>query len=135
MIEFNFSNVAGGAIAGITSVKYERDRKIENNYGVGSEPISKGYGNITYTASITMDKNASQELQALSPDGILENLGEFDLVVSFNHPESGATVIDTIRGCVFSNQGTDVSQDDTKIEREYNLNPGKIDFGDDSLIV
>lgn len=134
MIEFNFSNIAGEPIMGITGVKYNRERKIENNYGVGSKPISRGFGNITFTASVTMDLNAVQQLKALVPSGVLEDLGEFDLVVSYNHPETGATVIDTIKSCIFSEDGVDVTQDDTKIEKEYNLNPGDIEFGDSSLV-
>lgn len=130
MIEFNFSNIAGEPIMGISGIKYARERKIEKNYGVGSKPIGKGYGNIDFTCSITMDMNASEQIKSLVPSGVLEELGEFDLVVSYNHPTTGATVIDTIKGCIFSEQGTDVSQDDTKIEKEYNLNPGDIEFGD-----
>lgn len=134
MIEFNFSNIAGEAIVGITGIKYSRERKIEHNYGVGSKPISKGYGNVTHTASITLTKTAEQQLSTLVSSGLLEDLGEFDLVVSYNHPDSGATIIDTIKSCVFSEQGSDVSQDDTTIEKEFNLNPGDIEFGDSSLV-
>lgn len=130
MIEFNFSHISGEQIMGISGITYKRERKIEKKYGVGSKPIGKGYGNIDYTATITMDMNAIQEIKALVPSGVLEELGEFDLVVSYNHPTSGATVIDTIKSCCFSEQGTDVSQDDTSIEMEYNLNPGDIEFGD-----
>lgn len=135
MIEVNFSNIAGGVIVGITNIKYDRDRKIENNYGVGSEPNSKGYGNVTYTASMTIDMNSIQQLQALATNGLLENLGLFDVVISYNHPDSESIVVDTIEGCIFSNQGVDVSQDDTKIEKEHNLNPSHITYGDSSLAV
>jgi len=134
MIRFNFSNISGEEIAGISGIKYNRDRKIENKYGVGSKPVSRGFGNITFTASITMDMNASEQIKSLVPSGVLEDLGEFDLIVSYIHPESGATVIDTIKSCIFSEQGTDASQDDTSLEKEYNLNPGDIEFGDSSLI-
>jgi len=134
MLEFNFSNIAGEPIMGIKGIKYSRDRKIENNYGVGSKPIGRGFGNITYSASITMDMNAVQQLKALSPSGELEDLGEFDLVVSYNHPESGATVIDTIKSCIFSENGADVSQDDTSVEKEFNLNPGDMEFNDKSVV-
>ena len=134
MIQFNFSNISGEAIAGISSIKYSRERKIDNNYGVGAKPISGGFGNITFAASITMDMNASEQIKALIPSGVLEDLGEFDLVITYNHPVSGSTVVDTIKSCIFSEQGTDASQDDTKLEKEYNLNPGDIEFGDSSII-
>lgn len=134
MIEINFSNIAGEAIVGITNVKYKRERKIENNYGAGSEPISRGFGNYTYTASLTMDMNAIQQLKGLTTTGVLEDLGEFDVVVSYNHPTSGMTVVDTIKACIFSENGVDVSQDDTTITQELNLNPGGMEFGDSSII-
>lgn len=134
MIEFNFSNIAGEPIAGITGIKYARDRKIELNYGVGSKPVSRGYGNISLSASITMSMAAVEQIKTLVPSGLLEDLGEFDLIVSYNHPEEGRTVIDTIKACVFSEQGVDVSQDDTNIEKEFNLSPGDIEFGDNTLV-
>lgn len=133
MMNFTFSNFTG-AIAGITKIAYNKERKIESVYGVGSEPIARGHGNNTYTGSVTITQNGIQELLAISPDGTLEGLGEFDIIIEFQHPTEGKTVVDTIKSCIYSEQGVDVSQDDTNIEKEYNLNPGGIEFGDSSVI-
>ncbi len=127
MIEFNFSFLASSQqVWGVKSVKWSRKRKTELNYGVGSKPISRGYGNWTYEASITMDYNTQVELQKASPDGTLHGLGEFDLLVHFSHPEDGRAVTTTLKKCIFSEDICEVSQDDTDISAELALNPGDI---------
>ena len=90
MIEIYFGFASSSeAIYGIKAVKWERKRKVESNYGIGSQPISRGYGNWTYTASIELDYATQVMFQEASPDGTLMGLGEFDLIVHFAHPDDG----------------------------------------------
>ena len=42
-------------LEGVSGIKWSKKRKIESNYGLGGKPVSRGFGNITYEASITMD--------------------------------------------------------------------------------
>ena len=42
-------------LEGVSAIKWSKKRKVESNYGMGGRPVSRGFGNITYTASITMD--------------------------------------------------------------------------------
>lgn len=135
MMEFRFSNIVGEPILGIQGVTWKKTRKIELNYGVGPRPQSRGFGNYTYEASITLDYNAQVTLQRLSPDGTLEGLGEFDFVVAYNHPESGKTITNLMQKCIFSEDGVDASQDDTNIAQEFNLNPANIEPIDQSTII
>ena len=58
-----------------------RSAKVESNYGMGGRPVSRGFGNITYTASITMDYATQQLLRSVY--GSLLEIGEFDLIISF----------------------------------------------------
>lgn len=42
----NLNNIAFGVpVIGILAINYKIKQNKENNYGVGNEPISRGYGN------------------------------------------------------------------------------------------
>ena len=100
---------------------------MKTNYGLGGEPVNRGFGNREYTASITMDYNTQVQLRALQ--GSLMALGEFDLIVTFAN-EMGTddwteeTV--TLKGCLFNEDGMEAEQDATNITKEFDLNPFKI---------
>lgn len=134
MIGFNFSNLSGSPVVGVSKVSYSLERKLEHNYGAGDEPVSRGYGNKTYEGAVTLQMEEIERLRSVSSDGTMLGLGVFDLVVSYTHPEADKTVIVTLKNCEFNGQGVDVSQDDSMIEYEFQLNPAKIEFGDDSVI-
>jgi hypothetical protein len=57
---------------------------VKSNYGMDGKPVSRDFGNITYTASITMDYNTQQILR--STYGSLMDIGEFDMIISFTNP-------------------------------------------------
>lgn len=71
-------------LEGVSGIKWNKTRKIESNYRLGGKPVSRGFGNLTYTASITMDYATQQALR--STYGSLMDIGEFDLIVSFANP-------------------------------------------------
>lgn len=128
MIEVNFGFASSSeAIHGIKAIKWEKKRKIENNYGIGSHPISRGFGNWTHTASIELDYATQVMFQEASPDGTLMGLGEFDLIIHFAHPDDGRTVTTTLSKCIFSEDGMEAKQDDTDLTKEFDLNPGYIE--------
>lgn len=133
MIELTSPALTGSANAnptilqGVTAIKWNIKRNIKPNYGLGGEPVNRGFGNREYTASITMDYNTQVQLRALR--GTLMNLGEFDLVVSFANEmntDDWTTETVTLKGCIFSEDGMEASQDDTTITKEFDLNPFKI---------
>lgn len=114
-------------LAGVSAVKWNIEHKVETNYGLGGQPVNRGFGNTVYTASITMDYNTQVQLRALK--GSLMNLGEFDLVISFANDMGADNWVEetiTLQGCLFNEDGMEVSQDDTNITKEFNLNPFKI---------
>lgn len=87
MIEIYFGFASSSeAIYGIKAVKWERKRKVESNYGIGSQPISRGYGNWTYTASIELDYATQVMFQEASPDVRCGDL-ESSTCRSFAHPD------------------------------------------------
>ena len=102
----------------------EQETQIEPNYGLGGKPVSRGFGNISYTASITMDYATQQTLR--STYGSLMDIGEFDLIISFANPmasDDWTTTTVTLKGCIFSEDGMESQQDDTNITHEFDLNP------------
>lgn len=116
---------------GVSAIKWEKERKIENNYGIGGDPVNRGIGNKKCTASITMDYNTVAQLRALK--GSLMDLGEFDLIISFSNAYAGSdwqTETVTLKGCVFNKDGMDTKQDDTNITKEFDLNPFNIITGE-----
>ena len=52
-------------LEGVSAIKWSKKRKVESNYGMGGRPVSRGFGNITYTASITMDYATQQLLRSV----------------------------------------------------------------------
>lgn len=114
-------------LSGVSAVKWNIEHKVETNYGLGGQPVNRGFGNTVYTASITMDYNTQVQLRALK--GSLMNLGEFDLVISFANDMGSDDWVEetiTLQGCLFNEDGMEVSQGDTNITKEFNLNPFKI---------
>ena len=61
-------------LEGVSAIKWSKKRKVESNYGMGGRPVSRGFGNITYTASITMDYATQQLLRSVY--GSLLEIGE-----------------------------------------------------------
>ncbi len=116
-------------LQGVTAIKWNKKKKVETNYGLGGEPVNRGFGNTEYTAQITMDYNTQVQLRALK--GSLMALGEFDLVLSFANEfnsQDFSTETVTLKGCLFNEDGMEVSQDDTNITKEFELNPFKIEL-------
>lgn len=111
-----------------TAISWSTDRKIESIYGLGGQPRKRGFGNVTYAASITLPYSTQVELRGKSSDGTLLGLGEFNLVVSWVNDlaESVTTETVTIAGCLLSQSGMDANQDDTSITKEFDLHPHRI---------
>ena len=101
-------------LEGVSGIKWSRKRKIESNYGLGGKPVSRGFGNIVYEASITM---------------------EFDLIVSFANPlasDDWTTTSVVLKGCIFDEDAMESQQDDTNITHEFQLHPFDIQIGNAS---
>lgn len=134
MIELTSPNIAGldsnpMILQGVSAIKWNVKRNMQTNYGLGGEPVNRGFGNREYTASITMDYNTQVQLRGLR--GSLMAIGEFDLVISFaNNIENvegdwtSETV--TLKGCVFNEDGMEAEQDSTNLTKEFDLNPFQI---------
>lgn len=117
-----------GILIDCTSVNWNTERKVDEIYGLGGQPRSRGFGNVTYTASIELPYATQVLLRQYSSNGTLLGLGNFDLVVSFINDlsENANSETVTLKDCFFSQSGMDAKQDDTSITRSFDLHPYRI---------
>lgn len=111
-----------------TAIKWNTERKVESIYGLGGQPRKRGFGNVTYSGSITMPYGTQVMLREQSEDGTLLGLGEFNLTVTWLNDlaQNISTESVTLAGCLFTEAGMEASQDDTSISKEFDLHPHRI---------
>lgn len=114
-----------------TAIKWDTKRKIESIYGLGGQPRKRGFGNVTYEASITLPYGTQVDLRDRSTDGTLLGLGEFNLIISWVNDVAAHVTTETVTlaGCILAEGGMDANQDDTSITREFDLHPHRIYTG------
>lgn len=111
-----------------TAIEWNTERKIESIYGLGGQPRKRGFGNVTYSASITLPFGTQIQLREQSPDGTLLGLGEFNLTISWVNDLAQNITSEsvTLAGCIFGESGMEASQDDTSISKKFDLHPHRI---------
>lgn len=119
-------NILSGQLAAVSQLNYTVTQAKTNNYGTGTEPVSRGIGAKEYSCSMEILKSDIDRLRDASSDNSLLSLPMFDIVVVYNN---GTTIVtDVIKNCEFSDDGYESSQGDTAIKRTYNLTPSHILF-------
>lgn len=113
-------NILGVLVSGVDAINYEEEDEMEDNYGAGRRPVSRGYGNINATGSITLHAEEVAALQEAAPNGRIQDIPPFDIPVSYV-PSSGKVVTDIIKNAQFTKNVRDVSQNDKKIPVEIPL--------------
>lgn len=107
-------NLFGVPVTGITKIEYKRSQKKDNNYGAGSQPVSRGYGNYEYEGSIELYTDEWKRIIAASPNRDPLSIPPFDIQVVF----AGAGIAadkDVLRAVEFKEDPLSSSQGDTKI--------------------
>lgn len=114
-----------------TAIHWNTERKIDPIYGLGGQPRKRGFGNVTYEASITLPYGTQIALRDKSADGTLLGLGEFNLIVSWVNDVAANITSETVTlaGCILAEGGMNASQDDTSLTKEFNLHPHRIYTG------
>ncbi len=117
-----------GILVDCTAVNYDTQRKSENIYGLGGQPRSRGFGNVTYTGNIELPYATQVLLRSKSANGTLLRLGNFALIISFCNDlaQNMNTETVTLKDCFLSEGGMDGKQDDTSITRTFDLHPYRI---------
>ena len=113
-------NISATPITGIRAVKYEEEQEKENVYGAGRNPVSRGYGRVKTTGSITLLSATVFAMQSAAPNGKLHNIAPFPIVVLYQ-PEAGAIVTHTLKNCEFKKTSFDWKEGDMMKEIELEL--------------
>jgi hypothetical protein len=104
----------GIPVIGITKIDYKRKQKKDNNYGIGYEPISRGYGQIEYDASIEIYQDELKRIIASAPNQDLLSIPPFDIQVIFQ-TKGLLLARDTLKMCEFTEDSVSASSGDTKL--------------------
>ncbi|MCG8476208.1 MAG: hypothetical protein MI784_12140 [Cytophagales bacterium] len=113
-------NILGNPVAGITAVSYEDKQEMENVYAAGNKPVARGYGKIESTGSITLLADEVESLMSAAPNGRLQEIPEFDIVVAYE-TESGEVKTHTLKNCRFKSNKRDMKSGDMKMEVAMDL--------------
>ena len=113
-------NVLGTPVAGIDAIKYSDDQEMEDNYGAGKLPVSRGYGQIKAEASVTLHAEEVVALQKAAPGKRLQNIPAFDIIVSYL-PEGGAVTTDVLKNVQFKKNARDAKKGDKSFGIELDL--------------
>jgi hypothetical protein len=121
------ATIAGVPVAGITSITYSEERTVEENFGAGSRPVSRGFGNIEASATIGLHMTEVERIQLVAPNRNLMEIPEFDVTVTFA-AEDQVPANHIIKNCRFKNNSRDMSQGDTGVSVDLELAVSHIKF-------
>jgi hypothetical protein len=111
--------ILGVPVAGVSAISYSQEQEKVNNFGAGSNPVSRGHGTIDTSASITISMNDVEAIRDVAPGGSLLAIPAFDVSVTFLNAQKVVTHV--IKNCEFTNDGMEATQGDTNIERAFDL--------------
>jgi hypothetical protein len=129
-VNYSWANIKlvlfGVPVIGIASISYKRKQKKENNYGFGSQPISRGYGNYEYDGNIELYLEEWKNIIAASPSRDPLQIPPFDIPVIYGVSAIKSTT-DTLRSVEFLEDPFESKQGDTKLMVKIPLIIGAID--------
>lgn len=113
-------NIGGVPVTGITAIKFGEEMEKENVYGAGRNPVSRGYGRVKSTASLTLLAGTVMALEAKAPKKQLYRIAPFPIVVSYQ-PEAGPIVTKILKNCEFKKTEFDWKEGDMSKPIELEL--------------
>ena len=119
--------ISGVPVTGITGIEYGDDQEVVNKYGAGRHPVGRAKGRITPSAKIILYQEEVEALQRQAPNGRLQDIAPFDIIVSYI-PDSGIVTVDKIRNCQFKANSRKWKEGDTGQEVELELVPSHIEW-------
>lgn len=114
------AHMLGRTVLGITAISYEDDQDITDNYGGGQFATSRGYGQIKFKGSLTMEMKEVERLTEAVPTGRLQDIPPFPITTSYVNA-ANKTVTHKLIMCQFKNNKRNVKSGDTNIEVELEL--------------
>ena len=116
-------NIQGTPLYGVTAISYTETQEKTNNYGQGSNPVSRGRGRKEYESSITIRFGEMEALRNSIASRNLVDIPPFDITVAFipNNADTNLPVVHTLKNAEFTTDGADITEGDTSIEVDLPL--------------
>ena len=113
-------------LKGCSSIQYKVVQEKANNYGLGSEPVSRSRGAKQYEGSITLaDYEIRAILEASDEVSSLVDIKPFNITVTHTD-DNGGVVSDVLEQCEFLEDNFSAGVGDTDIQLELPLIIGNI---------
>ena len=129
-VNYSWGNIKlilfGTPVVGITKIDYKIKQKKENNYGMGYEPISRGYGNKEYEGSIEIYTDELKRIINAAPNRDLMAIPPFEIQVIFENGLGVLQTIDLLKSCEFTEEGLTAAQNDSSLKVTLPLVIGQI---------
>lgn len=122
-------STASQEFTAVDAIEYGEDNTVTNNYGAGRMPVSRSYGNIESSASITLHLDEVAAIMDSVETGRLADIPEFDIIVAYLHPDSGKLRRDVLKNCKFAATRLSLNQNDSKFPVELPLTISHINWG------
>ena len=106
-------------VTNIRGIKFGSAQDKQNVYGAGRHAVSRGYGRVTYTASITLLASTVMALEGSSPGGLL-GIEPFPITVLYQ-PASGPLVTRILKDAEFTECSMEWAEGDMSKEVELPL--------------
>jgi hypothetical protein len=114
------AQLLGKTVLGISAISYEDEQTIEDNYGAGNLPTSRGYGQLKSKGSLTMEAKEVERITEAVPSGRIQDIPPFPVTVSYVNP-ANKLVTHKLMNAQFTGNKRDIKSGDTKIEVELPL--------------
>lgn len=115
------TNIAGVAVTGITAIEYKEEQETTTIYGSGRYPIGYSKGRITPSGSITLLEDEIARLRLAAPNGRLQDIAPFDIVVSYLPSNTAKLQNHVIKNCQFTNDGVTANEGDTSLSQQLTI--------------
>ena len=122
-------NIAGAPVTGFTGIDYDDDQEVVNVYGAGRYPVGRGKGRITCSGKITLLTSEVIALQKKAPNGRLQDIAPFPIIVSYIPDDGGEVVTDKLRNCQFKTNKRNWAEGDTSKAVDIDLIISHIEWG------
>ncbi len=113
-------NLTGVPLSGIKSINYSEEQDMEDMYGAGNYPVSRGYGRIKATGDLNLKSEEVESLAKAAPGGRLQAISPFDINVVFL---GAGNVMRTHRlhNCQFKNNARSMNEGDLGFDIKLDL--------------
>ena len=115
----------GVPLIGVVKIELMAEQTKENNYGLGADPTSRGYGNKSYTGTLTVYYDELAKIIDAAPGRDILDIPPFDLPLTLTGARVNTRTI-VAKMVEFTKHGIPTNQGDAKIQVDLPLIVGFI---------